>query len=144
MESIPRIGTWIIIMNSQWKILIGKRTNTSLGNNKYSLPWGHLDFWETILECWVREVLEETGLIVEISKISVVDYTEDIFEKDQKHYITFFMKTQNFSWTLSTPEPDKHKQWDWMSWEEIKSLKDDLLTPLYSLTIKYPNIDSII
>ncbi len=137
MEKTPRIGTGVLILKD-WKILIWKRSNTSLWNNKYWLPWGHLDFWESILECWIREVKEETWLDIDLKDILILDFTEDIFEG--KHYITFFMIVEKFSWTISTPEPDKHKEWIWLEWEEILNIWNNLLQPLFSLTQKYPNL----
>lgn len=138
MEKIPRIGTGILIIKD-WKILIWKRTNTSLWNNKYWLPWGHLDFWESIVECWIREAKEETWLDIDLKDIHILDFTEDIFEG--KHYVTFFMIVETFPWTISTPEPDKHKEWIFMKWEDIKKLDDNLLKPLNSLMKKYPDFN---
>jgi 8-oxo-dGTP diphosphatase len=53
-------------------------------------PGGHLEFGEAILACAERETLEETGL--EIRPLEILAVTNDIFEKEGKHYITIFVK----------------------------------------------------
>ena len=52
-------------------------------------PGGHIEFGESFEECAAREVFEETGLI--IKNPSFYDMTNDVFEKEHKHYVTIFM-----------------------------------------------------
>ena len=137
MKNIPKIWTGVILIKDG-KVLIWKRTNTSLWNNKYWLPWGHLDFWESILECWIRETKEETWLNINMEDIHILDFTEDFFE--DKHYITFFIIAEKYNWIISISEPDKHKEWEWLDWSEIIELWNNLLPPLFSLTQKYPSL----
>ena len=55
----------------------------------WALPGGHLEHGESWAECSVREVKEETDLAVEF--IGHVAVTNNIFESEQKHYITIFV-----------------------------------------------------
>lgn len=135
MSKQAKIWTWVFIIKDN-KILIWKRTNTSLWEGTYGLPWWHLDFWETITDCGVRETLEETWLV--IHNIDIYGFTED---RDQtRHYITFFMKFTEFQWVVTTPEPDKHKKWEWLTLTEVRKLDKKLFWPLKSFFEKYPTL----
>ncbi len=63
MTNYPRVGIGIILFNSKNEILLGKRIS-SHGESTYGNPGGHLEFGETFEECIIREVLEETNLII--------------------------------------------------------------------------------
>jgi len=52
------------------KFLVVKRGSTVSNSNKWSLPGGFLDYDEDLPECAVREVLEETGLILSKDNLS--------------------------------------------------------------------------
>jgi ADP-ribose pyrophosphatase YjhB (NUDIX family) len=53
------------------------------------LPGGHLEYGEDFTTCAARETLEETGL--EVKPVKVVAVTNDVFEEEEKHYITLFV-----------------------------------------------------
>ncbi len=55
----------------------------------YALPGGHLEFNEPFSACATREVLEETGLVVDHVRFLTV--TNNIMREDNKHYITIFI-----------------------------------------------------
>jgi 8-oxo-dGTP diphosphatase len=56
----------------------------------WQFPGGHLEFGEGIVTCAVRETEEETGL--EVKGAGIIAVTNDVFERDNKHYITLFVK----------------------------------------------------
>ncbi len=93
MTNHPRIGIGIgigiLIFNNRNEILLGKRIS-SHGESSYGPAGGHLEFGETFEECAIREVLEETNLIIENPQFIAV--TNDVFEKEQKHYVSIFLK----------------------------------------------------
>ncbi len=55
----------IVYHDAAQKVLLTQRTD----NGRWCLPGGRLDPGESVEECCVREVLEETGLIVEVRKM---------------------------------------------------------------------------
>lgn len=81
-----------LILNSQGKLLIAHNNNT------YQLPGGHVDDNETIDECIVREIKEETGIDVEITErpfMSIITYDNNYFDTGKKvlssiYYYRFF------------------------------------------------------
>ncbi len=66
-----KVGVNPIIVNNN-KILLGKRKNT-FGEGTYGLPGGHLKSNETIEQCAIREIQEETGLIVLEEDLKVIN-----------------------------------------------------------------------
>nr|WP_016830733.1 NUDIX domain-containing protein [Rickettsia conorii] len=76
-------------MNNRNEILLGKHIS-SHGESSYAPVGGHLELGETFAECAIREVLEETNLIIENPQLIAV--TNDIFETEQKYYILICLK----------------------------------------------------
>ena len=58
-----RVGVAIVIRDGQGKILLERRSDCGL----WGLPGGRIDPGESISETVIREALEETGLVVEIT-----------------------------------------------------------------------------
>lgn len=50
-----------------------------------------MDFNESLEDCAAREVVEETGLVVEPSFLRFLTCTNDIMADEGKHYVTVFM-----------------------------------------------------
>ena len=98
------------------KVLLGKRKN-SHGDGTWALPGGHLEFNETIESCARREVFEETGLL--IKNIRYGAFTNDIFIRDEKHYVTLFVVSQYEYGTPELKEPEKCHEWSWFSWNDL-------------------------
>ncbi len=116
----PKVGLGVLILRNG-KVLIGKRKN-SHGDGTWCFPGGHLEFGETPEECARRETLEEAGIT--IKNIKRIGYTNDIFEKENKHYITLCMTAEYESGEIKIMEPDKFDEWKWFA-------LDDLPKPLF-------------
>jgi 8-oxo-dGTP diphosphatase len=84
----PRVGVGVFVFNSKQEFVLGKRLG-SHGSGTYALPGGHLAYGESFEECSAREILEETGL--KVKNIKFLTATNDVMEKEGKHYVTIFM-----------------------------------------------------
>lgn len=122
----PKVGVGVIIMH-KGKILLGKR-KSSHGSGSWSFPGGHLEFGEEPEDCAVRETLEETG--VTLKNLRRCTYTNDIFEKEGKHYITLYIISELDSGMPEVMEPDKCEEWRWFEWN---SLPEPLFIPIQNL-----------
>ena len=120
MDNKPKVGVGVIV-RKDGKVLLGKRKGAH-GEGAWAFPGGHLEFNESWEDCARREVAEENG--IEINNIHFGNATNDIFERERKHYITIFMVSDYASGEVQIMEPDKCEQWDWFSW-------DDLPQPLF-------------
>jgi 8-oxo-dGTP diphosphatase len=127
MEKIPRIGICVIIRKDN-KILLGKRIG-SHGSNTWSFPGGKLDFGEKIVDCALRETKEETNL--EIKNLFITkNITEDLFQADDKHYITLYVLSDWDSGEPEIMEPNKCVEWKWFDWN---NLPEPLFPPVLNL-----------
>jgi 8-oxo-dGTP diphosphatase len=113
----PKVGVAVIVAKDK-KVLLGKRKN-AIGEGLWAFPGGHIEYGESIEYCSEREVLEETG--IKIKNIRQVTFTNDIFEKEEKHYITLFMIAEYASGTVNVMEPDKCERWEWFPWDNLPS-----------------------
>ncbi len=132
MPKRPSVGLAVIVVKDN-KILIGRRKSKTHGHGTWHTPGGHLEFGESFEKCAKREVKEETG--IEIKNVRFLTATNDIFEKEGKHYITIWMLAE---WKAGEPEvmePDKCEGWEWKSWKGVKKLRP-LFLPVENL-IKY-------
>ena len=108
----PRVGVGVVIKRDD-KVLLGKRTG-SHGAGEWSLPGGHLEFYEELHECARREVREETGLEIE-GDVTLGPYTNDFFFDDRKHYITLYLFASCLRGDPRVMEPNRCEEWRWCS-----------------------------
>ncbi len=124
--NIPRVGVGVIIIRNG-RILLGKRIG-SHGAGTWALPGGHLEYGEAVEDCAVREVLEETGLLIRVTGRG--PYTSDVFSEEQKHYVTLFVEALCNEGEPGILEPDKCLSWQWFYWSALPEPK---FPPLASL-----------
>ena len=114
-DNRPRVGIGVCVIKDG-KVLLGKR-KSSHGEGDWNFPGGHLEFGESWEECARRETLEEAG--IEIKNIRFGAVTNDIFEKENKHYITIFIVADFDSGEVKVMEPDKCEKWEWFEWGDL-------------------------
>ncbi len=113
----PRVGVGVFVWKDD-KFLMGKRRG-SHGHDTWSLPGGHLEFGESWEEGAKREVLEETGLI--INNVRFLAATNDIFPADNKHYVTVWVYSDWESGQPKLMEPDKYVDQEWRTFQTLPS-----------------------
>lgn len=128
-----RIGVGVLVIRNN-KILLAQRFN-SHGHGTWSPPGGHLEFGESIEQCALRELAEETGLIAH--EATHVGWVNDIFEQEQKHYVTFFVQIENFTGEPMCMEPHKSGEWQWF---HLDDLPEPLFLPTKSFFEYYSSI----
>lgn len=106
----PRIATSVIPIREDGKVLVGQRADGGL----WQWAGGKPEPGETLPECAVRELYEETGLeavlLTEIGPFTVVHrgtrwtvhFYEAVVEGEAEHR-----------------EPDKSAGWQWVVWDEL-------------------------
>lgn len=126
MSNIIKVGIGVLIKNGN-KILLGHRV--SLKDNgaiyepdSWALPGGKQEFNETILECAIREVKEETNL--DIDNLEIFGVVDDI--EPGKHFITIHVIANDYSGELKVMELEKEDDWKWF---ELDKLPDNLYSP---------------
>lgn len=115
------VGSSALIMDPTGeKILLTKRED----NGRWCLPGGRLDSGESISETCCREVLEETGLIVELERLTGVYSSPNMllyYDQDHQYQVISF----NFAATITGGEltlSDETTAVGFFSLEEIQGL----------------------
>ena len=122
----PKVGLGAIVVKDR-KVLLGKRKN-AYGSGSWCFPGGHLEFNESWEYCAARETMEEAG--INIKNIRFATVTNDISEKEHKHYITLFMLADYDSGEVRIMEPEKCEEWGWFAWD---ALPQPLFFPIQDL-----------
>jgi 8-oxo-dGTP diphosphatase len=108
----PIIGVGAVIWNADNHfVLIRRGKEPRLG--EWSIPGGRLEWGEGLKEALLREVLEETGLTVEIETlIDVVDsITRDPSGAILRHYVLVDFTTRHVSGTLKAGSDAAEARW---------------------------------
>jgi 8-oxo-dGTP diphosphatase len=113
----PRIGIGVFVCRGD-KILLGLRKGAH-GAGEWALPGGGLEQWESPEACAVREVEEETGLV--ISDLVRGPYTNDLFPADGLHYVTLFYSGVSPAGTPVVVETTKCEGWGWFTLDQLPS-----------------------
>ena len=118
----PRVGVGVFMLRDG-KFLVQQRLG-SHGEGTWSLPGGHLEYGETPEDTAHREALEETGC--EIKNVHFAAVTNDFFEAEGKHYITWWVISD---WKAGEPrivEPNKCTS---QMWTDFDNLPEPLFLP---------------
>ena len=125
MKEKKKIGVGFgVMMLKDGKLLLGKRHDdpekaSSLlnGAGTWTMPGGKLDFGETFEEGAKREVLEETGIL--LNKLNVICINQDMIEG--VHFITIGLFSDDFSGEPKVMEPDEITEWRWFDLNNLPS-----------------------
>jgi mutator protein MutT len=100
----PKVRTTAILIENSHILLAEQKVTKSLSRS-WSLPGGTLEFGETLEECIIREVKEETGLDVVVEKLLYV--CDRILDERHVVHITFIVKRVGGSLQVGVePETD--------------------------------------
>lgn len=109
-------GTGVFVLNENAQILLGKRKG-SHGAGEWSLPGGHCDKGETSDQGAIREVKEETGLIVkEVRKLT---WNDHYFPEVDRQYITLYYVAYDWTGEPYVVEPHKCEKWEWFDLDNL-------------------------
>jgi 8-oxo-dGTP diphosphatase len=122
----PKVGVGVCVIKDG-KILFQKRKG-SHGAGSWCFPGGHLEFNESVEDCARRETMEEAGIA--IKNLRPGPYTNDIMEKEGRHYITVFIIADYDAGEVRIMEPEKCEKWEWHNWND---LPDPLFVPQQNL-----------
>lgn len=95
-----------IALISSNKLLLLKRGESAPWNpGRYCLPGGKIEHNETLINCAVRELSEETGIVLKSSQltpiiISYPEYSKTVFvcNSDSNHVVTLNWEHSHYHW----------------------------------------------
>ena len=98
------------------QILLLRRFNTGFRDGEYSIPAGHLDGGESVMQAAIREAQEEVGLLLAESDLSFSTVMHRI-EDDER--VDFFVQVHQWQGEPFNAEPEKC---DDLRWVDIRAL----------------------
>ena len=98
------------------EILLLRRFNTGFRDGEYSVPAGHIDGGETIMEAAVREGREETGVDIAVDDL-VFSTVMHRIEDDER--VDFFFQVRMWMGDPFNAEPDKCDDLRWFNLDRL-------------------------
>jgi len=129
----PVLGVGAVIWNDRHEVVLIRRGKAPR-QGQWSIPGGHLEWGESLHDAIVREVLEETGLTVEIA--GLVD-TVDLIARDEsgavtRHYVLIDFAARVVAGELRAGSDAAEARWvpfsaldDYGLWSETRRIIDD-------------------
>lgn len=126
------VAVTAVVLDSLGRILMIRRGDSGL----WAIPGGAQDIGETIVDATVREVLEETGIRIRVTRLvgiysdplHVIDYHNG--EVRQEFSICFRGEPESGSLTTSVESPE-------VSWVSTDSLDDLAIHPSILLRVRH-------
>jgi len=111
-----------VMMIRDGKVLMGlrnpqkdKASSNLQGEGTWTFPGGKIDFGDSLESAAKREVMEETGLVVEeLELLSVNNIIKGDFQ-----YFTFGLICKDFSGEPKIMEPEEIVEWKWFALDSL-------------------------
>jgi len=130
------VGFGVLLIKNN-KILLGKRhidpekADTEFqAVGTWTMPGGKLEYGESLEEGAIREVLEETGIKLNHTKVICVNNDKN----EHAHFVTIGLTSENFKGEPQVLEPDEITEWAWF---DIENLPSPMYFPSKKLLINY-------
>lgn len=125
-QASAQVGVSVLIRRGD-EFLLERRAHVH-GDGTWGPPSGHIDFSETPEETARRETEEETG--VTIDNMVFLGVTNDVFENEQKHYVTLWFDASYQSGEARVKAPEEESE---VGWFHRDALPQPLFLPLQHL-----------
>ncbi len=103
LKVVPAI--YITILKNK-RVLLLRRFQTGYLDGYWDLPSGHVEAGETLKECCIRELMEETGLKTEISDLKLIHVYQN-FANPESPYFGYIFRANHWQGEPSIQEPSK-------------------------------------
>jgi len=125
-------------INEEKHILLSRRISKSGGIDTFALPGGKQKEKETLEECAIRELREETGLVLLKSKPVSIYYTMN----NNIQTMSVGVLAEEWDGIVKTMEPNKHEGWNWYDLETLPEpiFEYSKIAINQFLEEKYPNL----
>lgn len=111
-----------VIINANNEVLLAYRKNSEWFNDHYCLIGGKIDDHESARQALIREIFEETGLVVELQAIEFAHVMH--FMGETRPCVAFFFIVRTWKNDVVNKEPDKH---DHLKWFSLAQLPNNLI-----------------
>jgi ADP-ribose pyrophosphatase YjhB (NUDIX family) len=109
----PRIGVGVFACNRSGQVAMAPRLS-EWGRGFLSLPGGKIDLFEYAERTALRELREETNLVIKAYDLKFIGMLDEPDPEAGQHWITLYFYGQVVNPSeLRLMEPDKSGPWDW-------------------------------
>lgn len=126
--SNPHVGVGIILRNDKGEILVGKRKGSHAPF--FSIPGGSLEEGESFEEAAMREMLEETSVVIKSPKVIGLSNNIKTYQEEGVHSISVGLFADEYSGDIKLMEPEKCEGWLWVDPIELPQPHFDASTQL--------------
>ena len=116
-------AVYLIIRNSEGKILLQRRQNTKLWPGFLALPAGHIDSGENAYEALIREAKEELNIEINIDDI-IDTFVVNRKNKSLPSYYDVYFEVKDYKGDITINEPLKCSE---LVWANIDDLPNDMI-----------------
>ena len=114
-----------VLLEKEGKIFMIKRANTGWADGMWTIPSGHMEQGQTVLEAAIKETREEAGVIVKAEDLEFV-HVHSVFDA----YVNFYFKTSVWEGEPHLAEPSKCSE---VAWVPSDTLPEDSIMQVRSL-----------
>lgn len=133
------VGTGAVVRDAEGRVLLLLRKKHP-EMNKWSIPGGKVDLFETSQDAIVREVEEETGLNVQVERLLCID--ETIRPEQEQHLLSLIYLVRANSGEPENREPQKHAQMRWFAEDELPPDAEIASFSQQALTLAFKQTES--
>ena len=101
------------------QILLSRRFNTGYADGQYSVPAGHLDGGETVMDAAAREAAEEVGVNIEPSDMTFSTVMHRMEGDQEDERVDFFVRVRQWQGEPFNAEPDKCDDLRWVNIDQL-------------------------
>jgi 8-oxo-dGTP diphosphatase len=106
----------LVLVDSDGRVLLGRRQNTGFADGAFHLPSGHLEAGESVVAALIREAREETGLTIGPEQ---VEFAHVMHDGEGAGRVHFFFFVRQWSGTPVNREPDKCSELGWFAFDQL-------------------------
>lgn len=114
-RQLVRVAVYLILLKKS-KLFMLRRANTTWANGYYTLPAGHVDENETIIQAMIREAKEEIGLSINPEDIRIV---HAMHRRSDVMYIDYFLRAREWKNEPYNAEPEKCDDTGWFPLDNL-------------------------
>ncbi|MCC6300475.1 MAG: NUDIX domain-containing protein [Anaerolineales bacterium] len=115
------------------QILLLRRFNTGFRDGEYSVPAGHLEGGESVMEAAAREGEEEAGIKVQLSALTFSTVMHRIEDEER---VDFFVVVNRWEGEPFNAEPDKC---DELRWVDVNALPSNTIPYVWQALANHRN-----
>lgn len=112
----PEAGCGAAITDAEGRLLLIQRLREPEAGG-WGLPGGKIDFGERAEDTARREIEEELGIVIELTRLACI--AETIDRGDGRHWVAPVYEARIVSGEPRIMEPEKHGGWGWFALDQM-------------------------